>query len=485
MKLGKLLLVGFASMALAGCEFPWSKKDSGGGDQKKEYRLNPTITGGSDEETTAILEVLNTKPICEKFGKSTNEIFDDGNPILKEDEGDNIRLTNAYTYKGKKVEFTWNVPTGQPYFKKILQPETDEDHQFIEVNYLGYAHKEEMGTLTWNISKIKCGSAVAESPDVTYQCRFQNETILHTSTTIDELLAFHTNEKVVTVDDVDYKWPSTYDLIDYDQVDGDGKPNPYFIQSDVDNPDAGYYYTNVKGKVIYLAPDGKFGLIGDGESVLQIYAGSGTALLESNYPYLGVGKYVTVSGNMSQYCGNVQLGYVTKIQPADASEVTDPSGTYNQLSAAEIQTFETYADHAQIQAVEVDGVIMANSLRKVTGTVKSGTLKVCTGKAENKDDWKAADSLADKGKRYMFDIEVSDGTGVDDPKATFTVYYDKHVAVGAGASVFNNLKTAYASGSVTVEGFATYFGQDKNPFVLYQNLSPLGSLGHWTIVPLK
>lgn len=476
MKLSKLLFVSFASLAIAGCDMPWSKKEE---PKAKEYELNPTITGGSEEEKTAILEVLNTKPICEKMGQSTSEIFYDANPTLLEDEGDTVRLTNSYTYKGKEVKIDWNIPT-QEYFKEILQPTTDSAHKFIEINYKGYGH-DELGALNWSIAKLTCGEAVAANPEVSYSVKIQNEKIKHENVTIADCYAFTEGLKEVKVGEETYKWPATFDLIDYDQKNDAGIPNPYFIRNDTTNPDAKYYYVNVKGKVIYLAPDGKFGLMANGEDVLQIYAGSGTLLLESNFPHLGLGKYVSVSGNLSQYCGNVQLAFVTKIQPTTSEDIIEPSEAYHEITKDQIASFATFEDHAQKQAFMLDGAHMYNSLRKVTGTVDKSTLKMCTGKAENASDWKTATSMSDKSKRYMFDIKV--GTGSD--QATFSVYFDKHVAVGAGASVFTKLANAFNSGTVTVEGFATYFGQDSNPFTLYKNYSPLGSLGHWTIVPIK
>ena len=128
MKLSKLLLVGFASFALAACDMPWSKKK--GGDEP-EYDLNPTIEGGSDEEKTAILEVLNNKPICMKNGTSSSEIFYDARPTLMEDEGDNIKLTVKQVYSGKTVEITWACDETQEYFGKWLAPATDQNHKFI------------------------------------------------------------------------------------------------------------------------------------------------------------------------------------------------------------------------------------------------------------------------------------------------------------------------------------------------------------------
>jgi len=473
MKLSRLLLVGFASIALAGCSL--GKKD---GDA--EYDLNPTINGGSKEEKTAILEALNNKPICMKNGTSSSEIFYDATPILMEDEGDNVKLTVKQVVNGLTVDISWDVPQ-QDYFDKLLKPETDQNHWFIQLAYKGYeygkAHGD--GSLTWSISKMQCGDAVAENPGVSYHATVKNEQYYHDDMSIAQCYAFKDEVYKVTIGEgeaaKEYKFPSTFDLVDYSsaKIDSKGKLSPYYKTNNPDAVEKQYYYVNVTGKCIYLAPDGNFGLIADGDDVMEIYAGGGTALKTSNWPNLAVGKVVKVVGNLGQYCGNVQLGFITQVKEGDASKIKEPTMAFHEMTEEKIASLVKEGFKDPSQAVKVDGINMMGSLRSVTGTLVPGSIKWCDGDADSAASWKDATAeTVKKAKRFKFKLAVG--------AKEYTVAYDYHSTRNETGTntVFEKLVSKLGgTGSMTVKGFSRYFGNNSEPF------SPEGNGGVWEVLP--
>ena len=478
MKLGRLLLVGIASFALAGCDL-FGKKDTPA-EETKEYDLNPTITGGTEEDKTAILEVLNNKPICMKNGTSSSEIFYDATPILMEDEGDNIKLTVKQVYSGKTVDITWSCDETQAYFDKWLAPETDQNHKFIQIKYKGYAdaqgNKNADGTFQWKISKLQCGEAVAANPNVTYNATVRNEQYLHEDKTIAWCYKF-TDEVLNKTDTAGtaHKFPSTFDVVDYTKEDTKGALSPYYKTNNPEATEKQYYYVNVTGKCIFLAPDGNFGLIADGDEVMEIYAGSGTALKTSNYPNLKVGSVVKVVGNLGQYCGNVQLGFITKVLEGDPTAITAPSNplAFHEMTEAKIASLTKSGFTSQSQAVKVDDIDMMGSLRTVTGTIDTASIKWCDGNADSADAWKdATASTVKKEKRFTFKVNVG--------SEKYTVAYDYHIVRNSDSQLFEKLKGKLeAGGSITVKGFSRYFGSNSSPF------NQEGKGGVWEILPFE
>ena len=122
---------------------------------------------------------------------------------------------------------------------------------------------------------------------------------------------------------------------------------------------------------------------------------------------------------------------------------------------------------------------MDGSLRQVTGTLVDESIKWCDGKADAKTAWKdaTADSIR-KDKRFSFKLQVGE--------QQFTVSYDYHVPRNDSSSqLFENLQTALKSGkSITVKGFARYFGSNSEPFNP-EALNSMGDPGHWTLIPFN
>ena len=477
MKLSKLLLVGFASMALAACDMPWSKKDKGG--DTPEYDLNPDISGGSEEEKKAILETLNNKPICMKNGTSSSEIFYDSHPNLMEDEGDNVKLTTKQVVSGKTVNITWELDESQEYFSKWLKPATDQNHWFIEIDYKGYDYGKTHGdgSLSWKISKMECGEAKTTGNVVSYSATVKNEQYYHDNVTIDDCYKIVEGEYTKTDSaGVAHKFPSRFDLVDYDKEDAKGNLSPYYKTNNPEAKEKQYYYVNVTGKVIFLAPDGNFGLIADGDNVLEIYAGSGTALKTSNYPNLAVGNVVTVVGNLGQFCGNVQLGFITKVLQGDPAAITAPTNplTFREMTEAKIGELTAPGYQSHTQAIKVDGVHMEGSLRSVTGTLVANSIEWCDGDADDAKSWKSTDADGiKKTKRFKFRMAV--GT------KEYTIAFDYHIVRNSNSMLFETLQGKLKSGAAfTVKGFSRYFGNNSTPFD-----QEVDGKGVWELLPFE
>ena len=207
---------------------------------------------------------------------------------------------------------------------------------------------------------------------------------------------------------------------------------------------------------------------------MEIYAGGGTALKESNYPNLKLGSVVKVVGNLGQFCGNVQLGFITKVLEGDPSAITAPSDplTFREMTEEKIASLTKTGFNDPSQAVRVDGVDMMGSLRSVTGTLVANSLYWCDGDADVATSWKTATTSTIKNsKRFRFKLQVGE--------KQYSVAYDYHVCRNLGNyDLFNNLKSALDSGkAITVSGFSRYFGNNSEPF------NPEGNGGVWTVVP--
>lgn len=472
MKLSKLLLVGFTAFSLSACDL-FGKKDKE--EEPAEYDLMPEVVGGTAEEKEAIYDAINTKPICQKNGsESATTIWHDSRQTLQEDEGDNVKLTVKQMSKGKQVEITWGCDNQQEYFSKWLEPADDTYHKFIEVKYKGYSAKDTLGSLSWKITKLKCGDAVSENPNITYTAKVQNEQIKHETIRIAEAYAFdpETYTHEYPSSGTTLSFPSRFDVVDYDK-EYENDPSPFFKTTDA-TAEHKNYFVNVTGKVVYLAPDGNFGLIADGDEVMELYAGSGTALKESNFPHLKVGNVVKVTGNLAQYCGNMQVGWITKILEGSASDINPVdlnNLTFREMTKTKIASLTKEGFTSPSQAVKVDEIDMMGSLRSVTGTFVAGSMKQCDGKAEDTSKWTAATPASMvASKRTMFKLQIEEGV-------QYTVYYDKH-SNSTNDNIFNALKAKLeAGGSITVKGFSRYFGDDAQPFIQE------GKAAAWTVVP--
>ena len=250
-----------------------------------------------------------------------------------------------------------------------------------------------------------------------------------------------------------------YDQIDYTLT------SPYF-KPNLDNED--YHYVNAVGEIIYAAPDGNWGLLQDGNDTLEFYAGNAVrSFTESNWVDFKVGKKVAISGNLSHYKGNIQLGFVTAIKELSSSASYQPAAATKQYAQLDIASLENGAAESGKHKQAIQG--MMNSLKYVEGTIVSGS-------------WKKDGSTMSSfglGSRCTFDMNVGG--------KTITIAYDYHITV-KGA-----LDNAYTQGIKQM--FTTAFGDTTSTFkvcgtIRYNgnddgNEVFVGDHGRYEIVPFE
>lgn len=488
MKKSRLFIALVAGLALSGCDFQadvlgrikhfftGSDKEQSQEEGKKEqaepakyvptgkWEYEPEIIGGTEDDWQNILDTINNKPICNQNGKSSNEIFPESNLTLREDDGDGLKLTTMQMYAGKNtVYLSWDIDQTQTYFGERLI--SDEAHDIIEIAYQHYGAPQ--GTFEWKLAQVECGEAVAH-PNLEYSAKVENEEYKHDDMTIGQICAIHDEEKTIDAGGVIHKYPSTFDIIDYEYDADKESYSPYFPTNNPDAPENNYLYLNVPGKIVYTAPDGNWGLLADGKNMLEIYAGSGTKFTEKNWPNLAK-EYVKVSGNMSQYCGNIQMGFVTKIvglKDSEKAKLTEPSPlVYRNIDEALLSSLVLSGYSGQKQAVVLDdGTCLMNSLGSVTGTLVAGSIK-------NKDGDTVDASAVKCSARFTFELQVG--------SRKIQVAYDYHTDQDGKQGLFNALQAALTKGGqMTIKGTMRYSGNDSLPFIIDSN-----NPGVWSIVP--
>ena len=468
MKKSRLLVVALAATMCAGCSIQdlmfWKKAPVDEQVPEGTYLIQPAVKGGSLEQKKAIYETINNMPICNQNGKNTTEILPENTPTLSEDDGDGIKLTTKQVIGANTVSLNWDIDKTQTYFGDILK--SDDAHDIVEIAYQGHGQPE--GTFTWKLGRLECGDAVCEDANIVYTAKTKNEEFKHDNVRIADIYKITNEEKIVrdSSNAIINKWPATFDIINYDYDASSSSYSPYFRTNNPDATEKQYLYYNVPGKVIYKAPDGNWALLADGKNVLEFYAGSGTALNDKNWPNLAA-EYVKLSGNMGQYCGNVQLGFITKVLALKESEkaaIAAPAD-YREITESILAGLKTDGYTAQKQAVQLaDGGCLSNSLGKVTGTLVANSVKDKNGDAVSN-----IDSMS-SGARYTFDLKVGN--------ETLTVAYDYHTDKEGKVGLFNAMKTALkAGGQMTIKGTMRYSGNNSGPFISE------GNNGVWNIVP--
>jgi len=434
----KLLLVLplLAGFALSGCDL------FGGSSVDGEWDILPKLSGGSKAQRTAICSAINDLSPC--VNRSSLDLFPDVHATLEQDNGDYIRVTTKQVVDEFTVELEWKVDESQANFRSIK--DSDGEHKIINVKYPGYGNPST--EFSWTLASAKCGRAKTKGDIATYSATLNAETHPHERVSIAQINAVTEGEQIIH----GHTYPSTFDQVNYDQ------DSPYFAPNpDDQNPD--YHYVTVKGKVIYYAPDGNWLLLADGQQVLEVYAGSGTPLTPNRFPAIA-NEYVEISGNLSQYNGNIQMGYVTIIDEIEKSEVTEPNVTGRTIDAEFINNNFVLPAPYVAQKQAIDG--FSNSLGNISGTIVAGSLKNRAGAATT--------ASALKNDRFTFEVDLNG--------AKIVVAYDYHTDADGSQGLFNKLKSKLTSGGqISLRGTMRYNGSDSTPFVLD------GNPGVWNIVP--
>ena len=457
MKKRFIVLPLLAALALTGCDL-FGKKDSGGdGDGKQpasEWDIDPEFLSGTEEEKNAILRAVNDMSPC--VNRVGTDVFPDRSFTLSEDDGDYIKLTTVQKVGSLDVNYTWNVPS-QTAVEAFS--DSDESHKIIEVSYPGFGNPER--ELKWSLDKITCGSAVTGKA-AEWKAKVVAESHPHESMKIEQINSVI--DGVYTSSVNHKKTPSRFTLVNYDDEESN-----YFIPN-ADDPNPDYRYVRVKGKVIYYAPDGNWLLLADGDQVVEVYAGKAYNLKPAEFPAISK-EYVEVFGNLSQYKGNIQIGFVTKIvalKDSEKSAIDEPSGTFRNIDSSfissnfELDTAEFPVADYPGQKIAIDG--FSNSLGQVTGEIDTSSILDGDGKA-------IAASKLNQGARFTFDVSLTGGKKM-------TVAYDYHTDKENKLGLFTALKNKLtAGGNITVKGTMRYNGNDESPFDAY------GNKGVWNVVP--
>ena len=330
----------------------------GGGEEVQGAVKN--IQGGSADERSAIQKCVSTKPIAILQGVTLNltDTFD-----VSADAGDYLQINtkqggievNMTMYT---VDIEWEVDTNSPYFASM--DDISATQKIINFNF----PDDRDGSYQLKIAKISCGGAVSEDPQCAYNLKIKKPVYKHVDTTISALNKI-SDAPIEKNEFNDKDGEYGYDLIKYDQK------SPYWVGN---NPgtEKDYYYVNVNGEIIYSAPDGNWALLADGDEIMEVYAGSAYNLTPETYPALS-NKYVEVVGNMGQYTGNIQLGFVTAIKELSSSASYQPAAATKQYAQLDIASLENGAAESGKHKQAIQG--MMNSLKYVEGTIVSGSWK--------------------------------------------------------------------------------------------------------------
>jgi len=404
------------------------------------YKLN-------DSEKTAIQQVL-AGNLC---GYMTGEVgtqtavFD----AFFHENTQNLVLKKTTTVLLEQYDVTieWNIDTTSLAFNRFINETTESKD--VELNFPTEVGDEYV--LNLSINRVFCGDGFYYKPGINFQLKTKKSDAVLPYYSIAEVYSITNAEKTVNAGGQSVTYPSTYDLIDYEYHNGTSY-KPYFIPNNQDIEGfADYLYCEVPGKVIYAAPDGNFLLLADGKNVIEVYGGL-LHLDAENFPAL-TNDYVKISGNLSEYNANIQLGFVFNISPLSSEEIAeieDPEPLeYFTLTEEFLNSLHVDGNACDKQAVILsNGGCLANCLASVTGTLVPDSISNI--------------SSLDVSKRFSFKLQVGE--------EQITIAYDYHVDHEVGTALKNAL---LSNGAMTIKGTMRYSGHD------FTTLQP----GSWTMVP--
>ena len=309
------------------------------------------------------------------------------------------------------VDFEWSWDSKYNAYLNLYDLPKDETHQKIAIDY------PEKGSENVELeikAKAKCGS---QSRDLLFKATITATTLTFDEMSIAELYAVNST-----------------------------KDNFAFIGSDgkiVSNHDNQYYQIAVSGKVIYKAPDSNWGLLADGDKVVQLYQLGKCA----DDDIVEVGAYIKAYASIAQYYGNIQLSYVKKVRLLeDHSKIAEPKDIVvtDDIGESPITATSKYSWFSGL----------GNAITTVTGTLDSDV------------------SGFKPTARFTFNIKLANGKLLE-------VAHDYHTASNGSAEA-DAVKDAFVSvlGSavkgttkLTIHGTVRYSGDG------------VAAGGKWTIVP--
>lgn len=186
-----------------------------------------------------------------------------------------------------------------------------------------------------------------------------------------------------------------------------------------------YYYVAVKGKLEYLSPDGNWGLLSDGNHMMELY--QLTKSTDYDVALANVGDYIKVYADVSHYKGNIQVAYCNFIE-----KLSDHSGIAERVDYGELP--ENMNEPGQTGYVPFYA-----GINNMNGTLTNVTVKSGEFASFNKDG--------------RFTFVVTKGS------KDFTIAYDYHVGANSsdvGAECDRVIKSLAVGNTVTIKGTIRY-----------------------------
>lgn len=396
-----LLLLPLAALLLAGCN------SGGGGGGKKTSTGDPTTSAAPVDSEVAKRAIESAKMYKLAVVNGATTIYADTPVNIGHDKeyyhNDYVAITTSQlitdepTGQDVTVNIEWEFDDKATFVKQVL--DIDETHKGIYFMYDSAEHDFPFKAV------LKCGE---ESAEMNFSVHLMTKNLTFDNYTLEQI----------------YQTTS-------------GNDNFELV-----NPDTGYYKPNNEGftftcvstygRVVYVSPDGNWGLIADGDYILELYSGSNLDLNTTRYPALVPGKTVYVEAELGCYKGNLQVSYIFDISSADDSKAAASTG-YRALAAADYVGKHYWENK------------LMNSLRQVNAKYAGNIMQ----------NNKAVTDLANlKNDRFTFDVTL----GSD----TLTIAYDYHVDRKGELGIFNAYKAklaALTSGAdVVVKGTLRFAG---------------------------
>ena len=249
--------------------------------------------GLNEEDSKKVIEKAFTMNVVttSKGSIVTDSIVTD----LFSDSNDSLTLTTKQVTKYNNsnydvtFEYTWEEETGDyKIVKEYTDIEGDTTHKVMSFNY-PYQNSDPVefkfkGTGTVGKYSVSKDFTVKLNP---------------TSIEFDQMSLADLYKKNAAGDNFDF-------------IGSDGK-----IKKNHNNS---FYYITTKGKLVYLAPDGNWGLLSDGEHTAQLYRVDEVPAWQN----LVVGKYYEVDAEIASGYGNVQLSFISRMDEVEKGQIADP-----------------------------------------------------------------------------------------------------------------------------------------------------------------
>lgn len=329
------------------------------------------------------------------------------------------------------VEFEWSYDSSYESLIRARE-EKDEAHDLIKFNYHHARtdasgdvidYKTEYDTDEFKLKCVaKCGPATLEKEFIA--------NLKHNAAVYDP----------ISMADV-YRLNGAGTAYAWQQV-VDGEISPKNIQG---NHKQNFYFVEVSGKVEYISPDKNWGLMSDGNRMVELYRVDEC----QDKAFVEPGEYITVKAEVSHYKGNVQLSFVRFVEKmADHSAILDRVD-YGELPAK----MNVDGDAAYVAYCSGD----ANRI----GQLSNVTVKTIDTSTFN------------KGARFTFDV-TKDGQD-------FTIAYDYHTGAhdsDVGNDLAQAIKSLSVGSTVTVKGTLRYVATNGDD-------EPFSKDGAWQLTPYR